>query len=754
MQPLLRKLGSRGTLNLALLAVALGTCAFGWHTLVRGLDLDLALMAALLGTLIGWALARSPLPGWLVSLLTLVWSIETLFIRVGNLGSKISAIAGTLPPLASQLWNWPYATLEPEPLQRALAELGIGISVLALRSITWLRVVASGTPSFDPVGVALVWSFAIWMLAAWAAWGIFRRQQTLAALCPALVLLVAMLALTRSDTAVLLPFLAALLLLMAFVAYGARQDHWQRIGMDTAQDIPADIGMVVTPLVVIIVTAAFLAPSLSISEIVQRAQARIEEQVGDANRLPDSFGVNLAPRPTTIFDPVRAPGLPRQHLLGSGPELSQRMVMIVTPDVPGNFYWRSTTYDQYTGRGWVTSATEIKDYDAGQPASAPVPSQRVVRQQVRTYANVGGLLYAAGTLITADRPFRVAWRSSGDAFSASIAGDTFRVDSAVPNVGEEQLRGAGANYPDWVSARYLKLPQDVPARVLALARDLTAIEPTPSDRARALEGYLRAIPYTLDLPAPPSERDVVDYFLFDLKKGYCDYTSSAMVVLARAAGLPARVVVGYTSGNYDEDNARYIVSEANAHAWAEVYFPEYGWVEFEPTGAFPSLNRAGQPQVAETPLAPREPLGPSTSMPRWEWLALVGAGGALILIVWWVTGDWRLHWLSPQAAITMIFGRIARATAPHAADTPSEIAERLVAREPQCKIEVDRLTRLYVQARYSQHAPSAADRVEAIRLWQRVRTRRVRTALARLGRGASRRDAAGGKSGKAQLVSD
>ena len=76
----------------------------------------------------------------------------------------------------------------------------------------------------------------------------------------------------------------------------------------------------------------------------------------------------------------------------------------------------------------------------------------------------------------------------------------------------------------------------------------------------------------------------MDYFLFDLQKGYCDYYASSMVVLARASGLPARLVVGYIAERYDEDLQAYVISEAEAHSWAEIYFPGYGWIEFEPTG--------------------------------------------------------------------------------------------------------------------------------------------------------------------------
>jgi transglutaminase-like putative cysteine protease len=84
---------------------------------------------------------------------------------------------------------------------------------------------------------------------------------------------------------------------------------------------------------------------------------------------------------------------------------------------------------------------------------------------------------------------------------------------------------------------------------------------------------------------------VADYFLFDLKKGYCDYFATTMVVMARAAGIPARFVSGYSPGAYDAPNAQYVVRELNAHSWAEVYFTDIGWVEFEPTGSIPEIVR-------------------------------------------------------------------------------------------------------------------------------------------------------------------
>ena len=94
---------------------------------------------------------------------------------------------------------------------------------------------------------------------------------------------------------------------------------------------------------------------------------------------------------------------------------------------------------------------------------------------------------------------------------------------------------------------------------------------------------MRKLPYTLDVPPPPKDREVVSWFLNDLGKGYCNDLASAMVVLARLSGVPARLAIGYGSGNYDRQADQYTITEMDAHSWAEVYFPGYGWIPFEPT---------------------------------------------------------------------------------------------------------------------------------------------------------------------------
>ncbi|MGE5614227.1 MAG: transglutaminase-like domain-containing protein [Bacillota bacterium] len=137
--------------------------------------------------------------------------------------------------------------------------------------------------------------------------------------------------------------------------------------------------------------------------------------------------------------------------------------------------------------------------------------------------------------------------------------------------------------------RYLRLPENLPQRVKDLSLSLTASRENNYDKAKAIEQYLASnFPYNLDVRSTPRNRDFVDYFLFDMKEGYCTYFASAMTVLARCAGLPARYVEGYMlpSEPLEDNRSAYIVSNMQAHAWVEIYLEGYGWLPFEPTPPF------------------------------------------------------------------------------------------------------------------------------------------------------------------------
>lgn len=138
---------------------------------------------------------------------------------------------------------------------------------------------------------------------------------------------------------------------------------------------------------------------------------------------------------------------------------------------------------------------------------------------------------------------------------------------------------------------YLQLPENLPQRVKDLSASLVASSDNNYDKAKAIEHYLASnFSYNLDVRSTPRNRDFIDYFLFDQKEGYCSYFASAMAILARCAGIPARYVEGYMLPPEPVKDKRntFVVTNMQAHAWVEIYFEGYGWLPFEPTSPFRS----------------------------------------------------------------------------------------------------------------------------------------------------------------------
>lgn len=144
-----------------------------------------------------------------------------------------------------------------------------------------------------------------------------------------------------------------------------------------------------------------------------------------------------------------------------------------------------------------------------------------------------------------------------------------------------------AEHADFVRSRYMSLPDTLPQRVIDLAHDITVGYTTDYDRVRALQEYLIQFRYTLNPSPVPRDRDFVDYFLFDGQEGYCVYYASAMVVMTRAIGIPARYVEGFLlPAERDQETGLFTVTNRNAHAWAEVYFEGFGWLIVETTSPY------------------------------------------------------------------------------------------------------------------------------------------------------------------------
>jgi len=170
--------------------------------------------------------------------------------------------------------------------------------------------------------------------------------------------------------------------------------------------------------------------------------------------------------------------------------------------------------------------------------------------------------------------------------------------SHLPALNVSRLRAAPSEYSSEIRAEYLQLPSLLDRRIPELARQIGARANTPYDKAAAIESFLRnRYGYTLNLTGKPGE-DPLAHFLFVARAGHCEYFASAMAILLRTLEIPSREVNGFLPGEYNNLAGDYIVHASDAHSWVEVYFPDNGWVTFDPTPPASSdsslLSRLGQ----------------------------------------------------------------------------------------------------------------------------------------------------------------
>jgi hypothetical protein len=169
--------------------------------------------------------------------------------------------------------------------------------------------------------------------------------------------------------------------------------------------------------------------------------------------------------------------------------------------------------------------------------------------------------------------------------------------SRLPTLNPAKLRAASTDYADSIRDTYLQLPS-LDARIPELAKGVVSRAKTPYDKSVAVEHFLQTrFTYTLDLTGKLGD-DPLAHFLFETHAGHCEYFASAMTIMLRTLGVPAREVNGFLPGEYNDLAGDYIVRASDAHSWVEVYFPNTGWVTFDPTPAatqeFGFMSRLGQ----------------------------------------------------------------------------------------------------------------------------------------------------------------
>lgn len=271
------------------------------------------------------------------------------------------------------------------------------------------------------------------------------------------------------------------------------------------------------------------------------------------------------------------------------------------------FYWRGRVYDQYASGQWsvLPASTVTFDPRGGDLAIPDEGGRSSVRLQFASQFPTQSLLYAPAQPVWADRSAAIlAYEPkpgrydtfSWEASTALPAGALYAIKAELADPNVQQLEAAGTTYPTWITDRYLQVPAGLLNEFKALAEQASAGQTNPYDQAAAITDYLRVnLQYADTVPPAPEGEDPIAWVLFNYRKGFCNYYASAEVLLLRSLGIPARMAVGFAQGEIQ--NGLYVVRRRDAHAWPEVYFPGYGWIEFEPTANQSPLVRPDLAQV-------------------------------------------------------------------------------------------------------------------------------------------------------------
>ncbi len=431
----------------------------------------------------------------------------------------------------------------------------------------------------------------------------------------------------RNGSSYIAVYLLLSLLLIARIYYIRQTRSWHQRHTFIHSDVGFDLMRVTVVAVVILMALAWTAPAFG-NKLLQNG--------GPLKGINRSFS-SVSKFFSHAFASLSYSAGPSAEYfsqgmtLGRGSEISYAIVLQVDAPQPsptgGNYYWQARVYDRYQNGGWTSNYPFTNDVKAQQPiVSSPfIKGRQISTFDFYAYKNLG-LLFFPTQVVSVSRPVTLHLVREPDGTpdvsllelpNELFAGERYQVLSAISTVTALELKNAGTNYPDWVLQQYLQVPQEITPRTRDLAKTIASGLTNPYDIADAVTKYLREnITYSRIIPALPANQEPLDWFLFDLKQGFCNYYASAEVILLRSLGIPARLAVGYAQGDavtlptpglppdirQPYGPQTYQVREKDSHAWPQVYFPDIGWVEFEPTSSIREIVRpSGEAQPAAAP---------------------------------------------------------------------------------------------------------------------------------------------------------
>jgi transglutaminase-like putative cysteine protease len=712
-------------------------------------------------------------------------NILTLTTLLGLIAGVIASKQQRIPRLVVHLIAVALA-LSIAFWQTAGATYAGNTAMLAHGMHQWfVTVIAGGTGEDDSIFLFFITALGF-LLAYSSAWLVYRtRTPWLMVVANAVVLLINLSNVDTGYIVFLVVFLmASLLLLLRFNLFESTR-HWRRHGLRYSDDLSWDVMQAGALISIAILVFSWFLPWGYINDTasqVWNANANPWVQLEDTwNRVISFSGGNIPTNHGNFRDTL---------VLGGNPNLNKEIVFTVQSN-DSTQYLESLSYDTYDGRGWTNSPTFGLPFQSN--AIVPSESQFVhtVTQQI-TVVNPPGEQYpyilGASQIGSVNLDSTVLGTKNSDSLIALLArngkltpGERYTVTSYVSSADQKALRtipmpvdsphfssNFDGQYPltyynPSILASYLQLPKDLDPNIATLAQRLTANAPTMYDKVLALESYLRSkFTYDVNIHLPPGQEGV-SWFLFRSNhKGFCNYFSTTMAVMARTLGIPARVAVGYTNGQLDPAHHNHVINGSDAHSWTQIYFAGYGWVNFEPSAGFSTFERPnpGQYQQGSIGIVPvggitpnngrnhklirnevADSGGPTSTNTSVQFAAQLrqqasiafGAVVLLILVSLLLFNIWWRRLFSHYRLSAQIFGRIsilANWAGIHVqySQTPKEFVKTLAMAAPGEITTLERFGDIYTRELWANpdstdHPRNSGEINELPRLWQRLQPR-------------------------------
>ncbi|MBI1885561.1 MAG: hypothetical protein HYS09_04500 [Chloroflexi bacterium] len=555
-------------------------------------------LVGLAGLLAGMLLARSSLP------LFLAWPLGVLFGLAATFVQTLALVDGD--------------------------GLRARVDAIHFRFERYFDIVSAGGIANDSLPFVVLVVALTWLAAFFWAWSLFRWHHPWLGLVPgAITLFINYIFLEQQVLVSFALYAVGALLLVSRTNLTKRLREWQAQEVTYSPFLSLSAVHLSAWAALVLLIVAWLPPATPARPLVGLWEGAAPPFQGLAEQFVRLAGPLRVSRVVPVHDYTSLFPLQGSVDLREDDLLTVRFTR---SSRSGPLLLRGAVYDEYTPGGW--KAAPRVEIELPQGLSATVRPRDIVRVEVEVVGKsvVGSVIFTPGHPLGTDVAARARVPASGltnryavepAATLPDIAvvvparplseGESYTVAGLIRDVPPAALRRASADeglypskarygrYPYWISELYLRLPSDLPGRVHALAFDLTSAHDNGYDKAIAVQRYLRSFPVDYEIDRAPPGQDAVDYFLFDARRGYFDYHASAMVVLLRAAGVPARLAVGFVvdADSFDAESGSYTISERDAYAWPEVYFPDYGWIEFNPTPDRPPVLRPG---AASAPL--------------------------------------------------------------------------------------------------------------------------------------------------------